>query len=141
MFAWIRGFRGPGVSNTSGGASVTPQLPAVQRQKPTASRRVWVGSLVAAAGGGKYTGVICQEPTGTPSLTGNLAVADVATLPATGKGFDCVVFNTTEVGQNTHDLTAGSVQVTVFPGTVQPNRMSDGRPVVRIGGYDWKACT
>jgi hypothetical protein len=44
------------------------------------------------------------------------------------------------MGQSTHDLTAGTPIVTIFPGTVMPNRTSDGKPVVRINGVDWKAC-
>jgi hypothetical protein len=65
----------------------------------------------AEAGGGKYTGKIQRPPTTAPTLTGDLAEADLGTDDLT-----CLVVNQKEKGKSTHDLTQSPVVVNTFFG-------------------------
>lgn len=98
---------------------------------------VWVKVTGDATGGGKYNGRIVTRGAAAPNLSSNLSEADLGTLPSND---NCYVFNAAEVGKTTHDLTAGTPVARMFPGIYTGYAHTDGRPFIRISGYDWVEC-
>jgi hypothetical protein len=98
--------------------------------------RVLVKVTGSATGGGKYNGKLLTAPASLTTATGNLAESDLGTVPGSD---DALVLNCREVGQTTHDLSSSSYLPLVFAGELLGVN-SDGKYVVAIDGYQWKAC-
>ena len=136
----VRGMRGgPGVrvhhERDSVVISLLPKRERGGAAKP--GKDVTVRITGAAAGGGKYEGVILFPPAGDVAATGNLSAADVG--DATDAP-ECLILNLNERGAATHWLTdaAHTNQEDFIGRIVQTN--SDGVIVVEINGLWAKTC-
>jgi hypothetical protein len=90
----------------------------------------------AAAGGGKYTGRIWNRPTAGMAASGNLLESEMGT----DLGGDILIANAQEVGQSTHDLTAGTPKSKIFLGIYRGLATDGITPIFVINGDDWENC-
>lgn len=111
------------------------------RERPRRERTssvVWVKVTGNASGGGKYNGrIITERAASVPTLTGNVAEIDFGVIPPAD---DCYILNSSEVGKSTHDLTAGTPVTKMFVGIRTGHLHTDGKPFIRIAGFDWLNC-
>ncbi len=106
---------------------------------PGQQRRVVLAKVTSAAsGGGKYNGKIVTSSTSTITATGDLAEADLGTLPSAD---NCLILNGAESGKSTHDLTTGTPVAKIFVGVLLAQRSTTGIFVVVINGLDPETCT
>ncbi len=108
---------------------------------PPRGQCVRVKVVSNATGGGKYLGPILNSfEMAQVAETGNLAETELGGVP-TVTNLYALILNAAEVGQSTHDLTAGTPVAKVFIGYLLPRRSTTDRLVVVISGYDWLACS
>jgi len=88
-----------------------------------------------ASGGGKYYGRSFTGAIGT-AATGNLAESDLGTLATAD---NLLIFNLQELGQSTHELTAGTPKVKYFTGHIK-GKAEDGKTLVWFNGIDAGEC-
>lgn len=89
-------------------------------------------------GGGKYSGVLWAQPSATTvASTGNLTEAEIGQTSA-----QVMILNAAEVGQSTHDLTAGTPKVSIFQAHLSTAVSTDAtpKPIYVIVGIDWENC-
>jgi hypothetical protein len=135
----LRNMRGgPGVRvHHERDSVVVSLLPGRKRDTPKRGTDVTVRIQEDHTGGGKYAGVILQNPTTTLTLTGTLAATDIG---ETSTGTTCIILNMNEIGSNTHWLThADNLNQKTFNGRVI-GYYSDGRPIVAINGFWLEVC-
>lgn len=82
MLAWIRNFRGAGVSNTPGGASVAP-TPAPRTQRPSPFRVLIAKVTTSISGQVGRVNLRIVRPNFKSNATGNLAATDIDTTSLT----------------------------------------------------------
>lgn len=130
------------VRGSKGGSGGIPDLGnSGQSNIPPGARIVRVKVNANAAGGGKYLGwLVTSQAAAKVTETGNLAETELGTIPTDTTKY-CLILNAAEVGQSTHDLTAGTPVAKVFIGYLLPRRSTTDRLVVVVNAFDWKACT
>lgn len=89
-------------------------------------------------GGGKYAGLIVNEPGAALSYSGNLSAAEIGN--ETGAAA-CTAINPHEEGESSHLLTETPVTCHFFAAVITHRKDENNLPVVRIiGGIDLEDC-